>query len=177
MPQFRIFPPVVVLHPRRCRVTDQPPPRFASVPTRGQQPARQPPALVQHVDRAGLHIAQSGPRSTDPGRSTVVGMLLYHLTSCAGRRGIEAAGFAPSDKLDGHFRERPFFSTDRQSDVQYVALGEWWVIVDVPDQVLGEVALWMNTHSVSVPLDDVNACRPFRFERHEGHRCFDCLDL
>ncbi len=52
--QLRLVPPVVILHPRRRGVPDQPTPRTArGLPCR-QQPPGQPPSVVQHVDLAGL---------------------------------------------------------------------------------------------------------------------------
>jgi hypothetical protein len=95
-------------------------------------------------------------------------MFLYHSTDDDGKAGIERAGFAVS-----HDRRYPngnwFFGTKVGA---HIGRGQdWWVIVDLPDEVAhkyadpdgtGEPAL---QDYYQIPFYVVNACAPFRYER------------
>jgi hypothetical protein len=101
-------------------------------------------------------------------------MLLYHLTSCESRMSIERDGFARQPKA--RLPDLVSFSADQSSHVRFVAVREWWVIVDLPDAD-AEHARSPAIGAFLVPVEEVNAYQPFRYERHDDHRCYACRDL
>jgi hypothetical protein len=93
---------------------------------------------------------------------------LFHATDQTGRDGIEATGFAVSCTPDakaaswfGRFKDPRIAASGNAKKVPFFA---WWVIVDLPDDV---VALYLDPDLediIMIPWVVVNECQPFTYE-------------
>lgn len=96
-------------------------------------------------------------------------MLLFHATDEAGRRGIEAEGFAVSHQKDS---PGAAYLSDARDDPQLASRDGCWVIVDLPDEVAQEYLYTFDDGTVyegvyRVPWNVLNAYRPFTYEHAE----------
>jgi|GEM_PF-5809668 len=80
-------------------------------------------------------------------------MLLYHLTSCPSRRGIELEGFVRQARAS--HPGLASFSFDQQAHVRVAREREWWVIVDLPDDE-AELARSPVIGAFLVPVEQAN---------------------
>lgn len=90
-------------------------------------------------------------------------VMLFHVTDDAGKRGIQKMGFGVSRTPDS---PRSAWLRDDQHHPQLTnVVGEWWVIVEVPDDVAEANRYEHDNHMFCVPWVVLNAYRPFGYQR------------
>lgn len=98
-------------------------------------------------------------------------MLLYHSTPDRNRVSIELEGFkdTPESGQDEESRGHTWFSLARDMHNTAVKDRDWWVVLDVPDEVFEENRYYMlgepNPFMTRLPHEVANRYMPFTFER------------
>ena len=92
------------------------------------------------------------------------GMELFHATDREGKEGIAESGFGVSHLPDSHCKS--WFSTvKKEASATASRRSEWFVIVDMPNDVAERHRDPEVEYLYEIPWDVVNQYRPFRFEQ------------
>lgn len=98
-------------------------------------------------------------------------MRLYHSTPDRNKAGIELEGFkdTPESGQDPESKGHTWFSLCRDTENTANKDRDWWVIVDVPDEVFEEHRYRTDGRPdrfmTRLPHGVANLCRPFTYER------------